>query len=117
MHSPSVYSPSFPRPENNSSLAPTLRSVVRKSALLNAVIVLTSFPVLVAAAGPKAIIPSLVLMASISFLVWTSTLALFSFYSITRIFFWRPISNAKPSAPSNARSQAGVGDRWLDGPV
>jgi len=43
----------------NESPAPSLRSIVRKSALLNLTIILTSFPVLVFAGGPQAVVPTL----------------------------------------------------------
>jgi hypothetical protein len=92
---------------------PSLRSVVRKSALLNAVIVLTSFPVLVLAGGPRAVVPTLVIMAGISFLIWTVTFTLFSFVSLPRIFR-TPISSGKRRDPLHPT--AGVADRWLDGP-
>jgi hypothetical protein len=98
------------------SRAPSLRSVVRKSALLNATIVLTSFPVLAFAGGPEAIVPILAIMAGISFLIWTVTFALFSFVSLARIF-WMPVSLGKPSDPPHPAEQTGLADRWLDGPV
>ena len=66
--------------------APHLRSVVRKSVLLNVVIVLTSFPVLVFVGGPKAVVPLLAIMAGISALIWTATFTLFSFVSLPWIF-------------------------------
>lgn len=49
---------------------PSLRSVVRKSALLNLTVVLTSFPVLVFAGGPAAVIPVLAIMMGITILIW-----------------------------------------------
>ena len=55
-----------------------IRSIFRKSALLNVVIVLTSFPVLVYAGGPKAVVPTLKIMAGISVLIWTVTFAMSS---------------------------------------
>jgi hypothetical protein len=94
----------------------TLRSVVRKSALLNLVIVLTSFPVLVLAGGRQAVVPSLKIMAGISVLIWTATFALFSFASLPRLFR-TPASFGIRRDPSHPAEEAGVADRWLDGPV
>jgi hypothetical protein len=100
----------------NESPALTLRSVVRKSALLNLVSVLTSFPVLIVAGGPKAVVPSLVIMAGISVLIWTATFALFSLGSLLRIFK-TPVSSVTWRDPLHPAEEAGVADRWLDGPV
>ena len=94
----------------------SLRSVVRKSALLNLTIVLTSFPVLVFAGGPKAIGAILAIMAGISILIWTATFSLFSFVSLARIF-WTPASSVARRELPHRTDQAGVADRWLDGPV
>ena len=96
------------------SPAPSLRSVVRKSALLNLTIVLTSFPVLVVAGGPRAVVPTLEIMVGISFLIWTTTYALFSFVSLPRIF-GTPVASGKRRDPSHPAKEAGVADRWLDG--
>jgi hypothetical protein len=104
-----------PRNENESP-APSLRSVARKSALLNLTIVLTSFPVLVYAGGPNAVVPTLKIMAGISFLIWTATFTLFSFVSLAWIF-WTPVPSRKWSYRRHPEKEAGVADRWLDGPV
>jgi hypothetical protein len=98
------------------SPAPSLRSIVRKSALLNVVIVLTSFPVLAFAGGLKAVVPALEIMAGISVLIWTSTFALFSFVTFPRIFR-APASLVKPSAGPCPGDETEDHDRWLDGPV
>jgi hypothetical protein len=105
----------FPGYENESS-APSLRSIVRKSALLNLTIVLTSFPVLVLAGGPQAVGPTLAIMAGISILIWTTTFTLFSFVSLARIF-WTPASSMARRELPHRTEQTGVADRWLDGPV
>ena len=102
--------------DEEESPAPSLRSVVRKSALLNVVIVLTSFPVLVFAGGPRALVPALEIMAGISLVIWTTTLTLFSFVSLARIFR-APVSTLKRIDPPQRADEAGVADRWLDGPV
>jgi hypothetical protein len=105
-----------PDPENEDESPPSsFRSTVRKSVLLNAVIVLTSFPVLVYAGGPGALIPSLMIMAGISFLIWTATFTLLSFVSIGRIF-WNGISSATRCKPRVRARPVGVADHWLDGP-
>ena len=107
--------PLGPRAEKTPS-PPTLRRTVRKSALLNAAIILTSLPVLVSVGGPRAILPALAIMAMISLLIWSSTFALFSFVSLARIFWAEGHSPAAHGGkPSGSRS--GVADRWLDGPV
>jgi hypothetical protein len=94
----------------------SLRRVVRNSALLNVVIVLTSSPVLVLAGGPKAVVPTLAIMAGISVVIWTATFALFSFASLARIF-WTPVSSVPKRDPPAVTEEPGVADRWLDGPV
>ncbi len=66
--------------------APGFWSVVRKSALLNLVIVATSFPALVSAGGPLAVGPVLLLLSVISAVLWALTFALFSFASLFRLF-------------------------------
>ena len=100
----------------NESGTLSLRSVIRKSALLNLTIVLTSFPVLVFAGGERAIGPALAIMAGISFVIWTATFALFSFASLARIFL-TPASPQAQGGSQNLARATGVGDRWLDGPV
>lgn len=96
--------------------APSLRSIVRKSALLNLVIVLTSCPVLVFAGGPKAVVPTLEIMAGISGLIWTATFAMFSLMSLPRIFRTPSPFVTSRQSPHSAE-ETGVADRWLDGPV
>ena len=114
-------SPPKPKPvivpdiENESS-APSLRSIVRKSALLNIAIVLTAFPVLIFAGGPKAVAPTLAIMAGISVLIWTPTFTLFSLIALARII-WTLVSSLKRSDPPDWAEETGVPDRWLDGPV
>jgi hypothetical protein len=102
--------------DENKSPAPSLRSLVRKSALLNVVIVLTSFPVLVLGGGPKAVVPTLAIMAGISVVIWTATFALFSFASLARIF-WTPVSPVTMRDPPPPAEEPTITDRWLDGPV
>jgi hypothetical protein len=96
--------------------AHSLRRLVGKSALLNAVIVLTSGPVLIYEGGPKAVIPTLEIMAGISVLIWTATFALFSLLSLPRIFVKPESCVARRELPDVAE-ETGVSDRWLDGPV
>ena len=100
----------------NEPPAASLRSIVCKSALLNVVIVLTAFPVLAYAGGPKAVVPILKIMAGISVLIWTTTFALFSLVTIPRIFS-TPVSTANRSDVVDPTNSTGVADRWLDGPV
>jgi anti-anti-sigma regulatory factor len=96
------------------SSAPSLQNIVRKSALLNLVIVLTSFPVLVFAGGMKAVVPALAIMAGITLLIWTATFALFSFVSLPRIFR-TPLSSLTLRDSARTAEQAGVSNPWLDG--
>jgi hypothetical protein len=98
------------------SRAPSLRSIVRKSALLNLAIVVTSFPVLVMAGGPNAAVPALALMAGISVLIWTATFALFPFVSLAAIFR-APVSSLEKPVSQLPRTESGVTDRWLDEPL
>ena len=114
--SPPTWKSATVRGNEDESPATGLRSFVRKSALLNAVIVLTAFPVLVFAGGPRAVGPTLAIMAGITFLIWTATFALFSFGSLARIV-WTQVSTGKRRDSSHPAEEAGVADRWLDGPV
>jgi hypothetical protein len=112
--------PTTPRPEmasrsDEGSPAARLRRLVRKSALLNLVIVLTSGPVLIYRGGPRAVIPTLEIMAGITFVIWTATFAFFSFASISRIL-WSAFSYRIRRKPTGAAPRAGVADQWLDGP-
>src|SRR5262245_13499254 len=103
------------RGNEDESSAPRLRSVVRKSALLNLVIVLTSFPVLVFAGGPDAVVLALAIMVGISSLVWTATFTLYFFVTLPRLFVTL-VSSGKRCNPPQPAEEAGVADRWLDLP-
>ncbi len=98
------------------SSAPRLRIIVRKSALLNLAIVLTSFPVLVLVGGPKAVVPALAIMAGISVLIWTLTFTLFSFVSLPWIFR-TPVSSVTRRDPPHPTEEAGFADPRVDEPV
>ncbi len=98
------------------SPAPSLRSIVRKSALLNVVIVLTAFPVLVYAGGPKAVVPSLKIMAAVSALIWIATFALFSLVTFPRLFR-TPASLVRPADTPHSANETEVDDHWLDEPI
>jgi hypothetical protein len=101
--------------DNDETPASSLRRVVLKSALLNLVIVLTSFPVLVLAGGPRAVVPTLAIMAGITVVIWSATLILFSCVTLgrtTRAAF----SSAIRRKPAVRAREAGVADRWLDAP-
>ena len=100
----------------NRSPAPSLRSVVRKLALLNAIIVLTAFPVLIFEGGPLAVGPALEVMAGISVLIWTATFAPYFFVSLPWLFR-TPVSSGKRRDPLRKEMAEGVADRWQDGPV
>ena len=93
--------------------APSLRSIVRKSALLNLVIVLTSCPILLFEGGPKALAVTMEIMAGISVLIWTATFALFSLASLPRIFR-TPVSFVARRDASLPAEEAGAAERWLD---
>jgi hypothetical protein len=96
--------------------APSLREIIRKSALLNVAVVLTSLPVLVWAGGPRSIVPVLDIMAGISVVIWAATFSVFSFVSLARIYRSTDSSSAgNQIAPR--RRQAGIADPWLDDPV
>jgi hypothetical protein len=98
------------------SPAPSLRSIVRKSALLNVVIVLTSFPVLIYAGGPKAVVPTLKIMAGISVLIWIATFAISSLVTLPRIFR-TPVSLVDRGDSPQPANEPGFDDRWPDGPA
>jgi hypothetical protein len=108
--------PVISRGDGNDYPAPSLRCIVRNSALLNVVIVLTSCPVLLIAGGSNAVYPTLAAMAGISVLIWTVTFALFYLASLPRLFR-KPVSPVIPPDPILLTTEAGVADRWLDGPV
>jgi len=102
--------------DGDEATAPSLRSVVRKSALLNLTVILTSFPVLVLAGGPKALVPALAIMAGVSVLIWTATYTVFSFVSLAQIY--RILSSGGTRHRDAARrGHSGLADRWLDGPL
>jgi hypothetical protein len=107
--------PATVRGHEDESPARGLRSVVRKSALLNVVIVLTSFPVLVAAGGPLAVVPALAIMAGISLVIWTATFTLYFVVTLPRLF-GTPVASGKRLGPPQPAEAAGVADRWLDAP-
>ena len=107
--------PMIIRGNEDDSPASRFRGIVRKSALLNLVIVLTSFPVLVLAGGPRAVVPTLAIMAAITVLIWTATFTLFSCVSIGRLL-WTVSSSGTRRKPPERSEAAGVADRWLDGP-
>jgi hypothetical protein len=114
-------SPPTPKPVivpgyENEPPVPSLQRIVRNSALLNLVIVLTSFPVLAFAGGPKGVVRSLKIEAGISVLIWTATFALFSLFSLPQLFR-RPVASVIRRDPSHRAEETGVADRWLDGPV
>jgi hypothetical protein len=114
--SPPTLNPVVVPGNENECPALSLRSIVRKSALLNLTVVLTSFPVLVFAGGPEAVVPVLEIMAGVSVLIWALTFTLFSFVSLPRIF-WTPVNSGKRHDPRHPAEEAGIADRWLDGPV
>jgi hypothetical protein len=95
---------------------PSLRSLVRKSALLNLGILLSGLPLAAAYGGPDAILPTLVLLAAVSLIVWVATFAGFSLVSLWRIF--RCQGTGVPRRPSRPTGGSeGLSDDWLDGPV
>ena len=104
------------RADGNESPAPSLRRIVRNSALLNLVIILISCPVLLIVGGKKAVYPTVAAMVGISLLIWTVTFALFSIISLPRLFR-TPVSRLILPDPTLPAEDAGVADRWLDGPV
>jgi hypothetical protein len=112
MKSPMPYPKIVPDSENQSP-PPSLRSVVRKSVLLNIVIVLTSAPVLIFEGGPKAVVVTLEIMAGISVLIWSATFALFSLGTLPWIFR-TPGSSGTHRDSSDPTEDPGVADRGID---
>ena len=115
MDSPTI-KPFVIRGRPDDTPASRFRSVVRKSALLNVVIVLTSFPVLVLGGGPNAVIPALVIMAAITVLIWSATLVVASCVSLGLVLWTASKSRARRKPPRPTR-EAGMADRWLDAPA
>jgi hypothetical protein len=103
------------RGSEDQSPASRFRRIAYKSALLNAVIVVTSFPVLVLAGGTMAVVPSVIIMAGLTLLIWTATFALFSCVAIGRLL-WTTFSYRSRRKPPATAQKVGVTDRWLDGP-
>jgi hypothetical protein len=99
--------------DRESPAPPNLRTLVWKSALLNLGIILTTLPVLVAAGGPRAIVPTLVIVGAVSAVVWTSTFAIFAFVSLYRIFQTQLALGTRTFR--NRSVTTGVDDKWLDG--
>ena len=103
--------------QNDDAMPPLkLRSLMWRSALLNLAVVLTALPVMASAGGPKAVVPALGVLAAVSILIWVATFAIFSLWSITRIFI--RLSLHRPRHPHE--SSYGVGslaDHYLDGPA
>jgi hypothetical protein len=112
---PPTLSPLIIRADEDPSPVSRLRRIMRKSVLLNVVIVLTSFPILVLAGGPLAVVPALAIMVGISFLIWSVTLTLFSCVSLGRIVRNAFSTGTRRKPPLRAR-ELGVADRWLDAP-
>ena len=102
------------RRNQNGSPAPSLRNVVRKSALFNLTVFVTSFPVLVYEGGPKAIVPALEIMAVISVLIWIATFALYFFVTLPRLFL-TPVSTDSRPDDVHPENEAGGAGPWLDG--
>jgi hypothetical protein len=102
------------RPERQSRVS-AFRNVIRKSALLNLVIVLTSLPVLLWSGGPNTVGVSLAIMVGISLIIWAFTFAVFTFVSLPRVFRL-PEQSGKPRPSARSGQPNAVRDRWLDGP-
>jgi len=103
------------RGNEDESPASSLRRIVRKSALLNAVIILTSFPVLAVVGGPRAVAPAMAIMVGITVLIWSATLTVVSCVSLGRVIRMAFASGTRRKPRSRAR-ELGVADRWLDVP-
>jgi hypothetical protein len=112
--SPEMAKPNRIRCHDDEPSRLTLRGVVWRSALLNLVIALTSFPVLAWAGGRDAIMPLAIVLGGISLLIWAATFAVYGFVTLVSVFR-APASGRKPLAPRVAAS-TGLADRWLDGP-
>ena len=98
--------------DKTQSPAPRLRSVVRKSALLNLTIFVTSFPVLVYEGGPTAVVPALEILAAISVLIWIVTFTLYFFVTLPRLFV-TPISTVSRLDAVPRKDEADGADHWL----
>jgi hypothetical protein len=93
--------------------APRLQNLVRKSALFNLTIFVTSFPVLVYEGGPKAVVPALEILAAISVLIWIVTFTLYFFVTLPRLFV-TPISTVSRPDAVHRKDVADGADHWLD---
>ncbi|WP_406698074.1 hypothetical protein V5E97_04380 [Singulisphaera sp. Ch08] len=91
---------------------PKSLSLAQKSVLLNLGIVVTALPVLSYGGDPRAVLPTLAILAAISVLIWTATFATSSFISVSKIF------EAQRTPPQrDPRTEFGVVDEWMDGPL
>jgi hypothetical protein len=94
----------------------SLRSLVRRSALLNSGIVLSARPVFAAAGGRNAVIPAVAVLVAVSVVLWAATFAAFSLVSLARILFDQ--GSAKPRPPQgHPDGGGGLADEWSDGPA
>ena len=99
-----------------------LRSLMWRSALLNLAVVLTAFPVMAAAGGPKAMYPALVVLSGISLLIWLVTFAAFYVLSIMRALislrmFIKEHLHKTRNFHDSSDGGDGLADHYLDGPV
>ncbi|QEH31558.1 hypothetical protein OJF2_00230 [Aquisphaera giovannonii] len=112
---PDLAKPKRPRRRDLEPARLTLRGVIWRSALLNLAVVLTSFPVLVAAGGRDTVVPLMLVLGGISLVIWAATFAVYGFATLVSVFR-APASSRKPRAAGVAAS-AGLADRWIDGPA
>jgi hypothetical protein len=114
---PAALPASNPKGQGSDQAPPlSLGRLVRKSALLNAGIVLSALPMAALMGGPGALGPTGVLLAAVSVFLWAATFAAFSAMSLSRIFRQQASTAARrPSRRPGGRD--GVADRWMDGPA
>jgi hypothetical protein len=93
----------------------TFGSVVRKTVLLNAAVVLTAFALAAVMGGPEVMAPVGVVLAVVTVLIWFTTFMLYAVGSIVAIL-WRQQRARARRGVAAVPPRSGVGDAWLDGP-
>jgi len=94
------------------------RSLLWRSALLNAAIVLTALPVMISAGGPDVVVASIVVLAAISLVIWVATLVIYSLVTMIRILLRLRLRKRTPSHPLvNMEVSGGLADEYLDGVI
>lgn len=92
------------------------RALVRRTVLLNLGIALPVLLTGLCLDGPESFLMVLVLLPSVSLILWSATFSIAGFVALCRVFSREGVAAARPLPAQGARV-GGVVDDWLDGPV